>query len=168
MLKPAQLYAEELQRKNTETWYKQENIFWNGGSGDSTINLPEDNYYSHCFVSVNKNDEVIGYITYSIDWSTLSADRFGIISYDKGNMEFIKDLYKAICDLFEVYHMNRISWCCFVENPAIRGYRNFIKRYGGRECSYRRQIARLQDGKLHDSVEFEILAEEWKGVSKNV
>ena len=57
--------------------------------------------------------------------------------------------------------MNRISWKAYVDNPAVRGYRNFIKKYGGRECAYHRQIARLQDGRLHDMVEFEILAEEW-------
>lgn len=58
--------------------------------------------------------------------------------------------------------MNRIEWWCYADNPAIRGYRNFIKRHGGRECGYWRQIARLQDGQLHDSVSFEILEEEFK------
>ena len=167
MLRPAQLYESELQRKNTEAWYKPENIFWNGGSGDSNINLPDNNYNSHCFVSVDKNNRVIGYITYSVDWSAMSADRFGIISYDKGNLEFVKDLYQAICDLFEVFHMNRISWWCFVDNPAIRGYRNFVKKHNGRECAYHRQVARLQDGKLHDSVQFEIMAYEWFGDGKD-
>lgn len=92
----------------------------------------------------------------------MCADRFGIISFDKGNIEFIRDVYKVICDLFEVYNMNRVSWCAYTDNPAIRGYRNFIKRHGGVECAYHRQIARLQDGKLHDNVEFEILAEEFR------
>ena len=32
----------------------------------------------------------------------------------------------------------------------------------GHERGYHRQNARLQDGKLHDSVEFEILKEEWR------
>lgn len=161
MLKPAQLYAEELQIKNTEAWYKPENIFWNGGAGDSSVNLPDNNYDSHCFVSVDKNNQVIGYIGYAVDWAAMSTDRFGIISFDKGNMEFVRDLYKVICDLFEVYHMNRVSWMAFADNPAIRGYRNFIKKHGGRECGYHRQVAKLQDGRLHDSVEFEILAEEF-------
>ena len=34
--------------------------------------------------------------------------------------------------------------------------------HGGRECAYFRQYVRLKDGKLHDSVSFEILAEEFK------
>lgn len=162
MLKPAQLYEQQLQEENLKAWYKPENIFWNGGTGDSQINLPDNNYDTHNFVSVNKNDRVIGYITYAVNWNAMSADSFGAISYDRGNIEFAGDLYTAICDIFEKYHMNRISWWCFADNPAIRGYRNFIKKHGGKECGYCRQIARLQDGKLHDSVEFEILACEFR------
>lgn len=161
MIKPAQLYKEKLQEENIKAWYKPENIFWNGGMGDSQINIREDNYDLHQFASVDKYDNIIGYISYAIDWSAMSAYNFGIISYRKGDIEFVKDLYKAICDLFEVYHMNRISWSAYADNPAIRGYRNFIKKHGGRECGYYRKITRLQDGKLHDSVCFEILSEEF-------
>ena len=163
MLKPAQLYKEQLHKENIKAWYKPENIFWNGGTGDSQINIREDNYDVHQFVSVDKDDNVIGYIAYSVDWAAMSADRFGIISYRKGSIEFARDLHKAVCDLFNVYHMNLIQWCAYTDNPAIRGYRNFIKKYGGRECGYYRQVARLQDGRLHDCVDFEILAEEFNG-----
>lgn len=161
MLRPAQLYKEKLQEENIKSWYKPEDIYWHGGAGDCNIDLPDNNYESHCFVSVDKNDNVIGYIAYAVDWSAMSADRFGIISYRKNSMEFARDLFKVVCDLFEVYHMNRISWCAYADNPAIRGYRNFIKKHGGRECGYYRQVVRLQDGKLHDRVDFEILAEEF-------
>lgn len=162
MLKAAQLYDQELQEQNLQAWYKPENIFWNGGTGDSQINLPDNNYDTHNFVSVDKDDRVIGYITYAVNWNAMSADSFGAISYDRGNIEFAKDLYMAICDIFEKYNLNRMSWWCFADNPAIRGYRNFIKKHGGKECGYCRQIAKLQDGKLHDSVLFEILAREFK------
>ena len=91
----------------------------------------------------------------------MDANNIGIMSFNKGNIEFAKDIYKVVCDLFDIYHMNRISWNSFVENPAIRAYRNFIKKHGGKECGYRRQFAKLQDGKLHDNVEFEILANEF-------
>lgn len=161
MLQPAQLYEDKLQEENIKSWYRPENIYWNGGAGDSTLELPDDNYDRHCFVSVDKDDNVIGYISYCIDWTAMSADRFGIISYRKNNLEFGRDLFKAICDLFEVYHMNRISWTAYEDNPAVKGYRNFIRKHGGRECGHYRQIVKLQDGKLHDSVSFEILAAEF-------
>lgn len=161
MLKPAQLYKDRLQEENIKSWYRPENIFWSGWTGDSQINIQEDNYEWHQFVSVDKEEQVIGYIAYNINWTAMSADRFGIISFQKGSIEFAKDLYKAICDLFEVYHMNRIAWTAYTDNPAIRGYRRFIKKHGGRECGYHRQTARLQDGRLHDSVDFEVLASEF-------
>lgn len=162
MIKPAQLYAEKLQEENIKAWYKPENIFWEGGTGNCQIVINEDNYNCHQFVSVDKNDNVIGYITYAVDWQAMNADRFGIISYDRGNAIFAKDVYEVVCNLFEIYHMNRVSWFAFADNPAVRGYRNFKKKHGGRECAYQRQIAKLMDGKLHDSVQFEILAEEWR------
>lgn len=162
MLKPAQLYREKLREEMCKSWYDLKNIFYSGCTGNSLPNLPDNNYDSHHFVSVDDNNNVVGYISYSINWLAMSANDFGIISFKKGNVMFAKDVYKVICDLFEVYHMNRISWLAYADNPAIRGYRNFIKKHGGRECGYRRQVAKLQDGKLHDSVEFEILACEFK------
>lgn len=169
MLRPAQLYEEELREENIKSWYRPENIYWHGGAGDNIPELPDNNHDRHDFVSVDKDDNIIGYISYAVNWTAMSADRFGIISFRKGSMEFAKDLYKVVCDLFEVYHMNRISWGAYEDNPAVRGYRNFIKKHGGRECGHCRQAVKLQDGKLHDSVSFEILAAEFvKKGKKNV
>lgn len=162
MLKPAQLYEQELQVQHIKNWYVSENYFWCARAGERMIELPDNNYNSHDFVSVDKYKRVIGYITYDIDWESMSVDNLGVISFYKGNLLFVKDLYTAICDIFEKYHMNRISWCCYADNPAINGYRKFIKRCSGRECGYARQNAKLMDGKMHDSVFFEVLACEFK------
>ena len=162
MLQPAQLYREKLREEMCNSRYDLKNIFYSGWTGNSLPNLPDNNYDSHHFVSVDDNNNVVGYVSYSINWLAMSASDFGIISFKKGNIMFAKDVYKVICDLFDVYNMNRISWVAYADNPAIRGYRNFIKKHGGRECGYRRQVAKLQDGKLHDSVEFEILASEFR------
>lgn len=161
MLKPAQLYEDRLQKENIKSWYRPENIYWNGGPGGCTLDLPDDNYDRHCFVSVDKDDNIIGYIRYAVDWSAMSANNFGIISFRKNSLGFGKDVFRVVCDLFEVYHMNRIQWLAYEDNPTIKAYRNFIKKHGGRECGHYRQAVRLQDGKLHDSVSFEILAAEF-------
>ena len=60
MLKPAQLYEEQLKKENIKAWYRPENIFWNGGTGDCDIDLPNNNYDSHFFVSVDKVDNDVG------------------------------------------------------------------------------------------------------------
>ena len=162
MLRPAQLYKEQLEIKNIENWYKSENIFYHGGTGEYAIDVPDNNGKYHCFVSVDKEDNVIGFISYTAHWDSMSAENFGIISFEKGNQTFVEDIYHVVCDCFYKFHFNRISWNCYADNPAIRGYRNFIKKCGGRECGYFRQHIKLKDGKLHDSVFFEILAEEFQ------
>lgn len=162
MIKPAQLYKDQLEDLFIETWYKQKYMYYNGWFGNDLPNIPDNNYDRHDFVSVDNYNNIIGYISYGINYASMNADNFGIISF-RNSVEFAKDVYEVICDLFYKYNMNRISWHVFVENPAIRGYRNFIKKYGGRECAYRRQVVKLQDGKLHDDVEFEILKCEFKG-----
>ena len=97
MLKPAQLYKDELQKKNIETWYDQRYMYYHSGTGAYDISFADNNCDKHQFVSVDKDDNVTGYISYNIDWCALSADNFGIISYDIGNVEFAKDCYKAVC-----------------------------------------------------------------------
>lgn len=162
MIKPAQLYKEEIKKKYIETWYNEEYMYYSGWSGVEEPDIPDNNYDSHHFVSVDNDGNILGYISYSVGFVTMSADRFGAISFDKGNVLFAKDLYQIICDIFEKYHLNRLCWSCIADNPAIRGYRNFIEKHGGRECAYHRQICKLMDGKLHDNVEFEILVSEFK------
>ena len=162
MIKPAQLYKEEIKKKYIETWYNEEYMYYSGWSGVEEPDIPDNNYDSHHFVSVDNDGNILGYISYSISFVTMSADRFGAISFDKGNVLFAKDLYQIIYDIFNKYHLNRLCWSCIADNPAIRGYRNFIKKHGGKECAYHRQICKLMDGKLHDNVEFEILASEFK------
>lgn len=166
MLAPAQLHEEELREESIKAWYRPENIYFDGGPGNEVIDLPEDNRDGHHFVSVDGDGNVIGYIGYCVDWSAMSADNLCIISYKKNSVEFARDVYGAIYDLFHTYHMNRVAWHAWADNPAVRGYRRFIREYGGRECGIQRQVARLQDGKLHDSISFEILAHEFRG-SKN-
>lgn len=164
MLKPAQLYEEQLKEAALNEWYKPENIYY-GGVGNININVRPDNDDVHQFASVDEYGNVLGYICYNVDWVTMNAYEFGVMSFKRGSVTFLRDVYQAICDIFEKYHMNRFSFSCMADNPVLRGYRRFIKKHGGRECAYFRQIAKLQDGKVHDSIYFEILAEEfnkWK------
>lgn len=160
MLRPAQRYEEELNSKWIRCWYNPDYLFY-GDIGQELIDVAEDNFNVHQFVSVDERGQVIGYISYNINWNAKSASQLGVVSFEKGNLKFCRDIAQAIDDIFGKYHLNRLEWFCYVGNPAIRSYRNFIKRYGGRECGYYRQAVMLQDGTLHDCVAFEILAEEF-------
>lgn len=162
MLRPAQIYEEKLQKANIETWYDLKNQYWNGWCCANKIKLEDNNSEYHQFVSVDKDDNVIGYICYYVNWTTKSVCNFGMISFAKGNMQFITDLKKVVTDCFYKYSMNRLEFKAYADNPVIRCYRSYIKKYGGRECGYLRKDTMLMDGKLHDSVLFEILREDLK------
>lgn len=161
MLKPAQLYKDELNKKMIEGWYDIDNMYYHSSPASYSIDLSDNNLESHSFVSISK-EEIVGYISYCVDYQVMSADNFGFISFDKGNITFIKDTFQLIKDLFYKYNFNRVAWGCYADNPAIRGYRKFIEKFGGREVAYLRQTTKLLDGKIHDSVIFEILKEDIK------
>lgn len=170
MLRPAQLYKDELLKKHYEQWYKPETSYYSG-SCNWGLRLEESDEYKRQFVSVDKNNNVIGYIAYNVDFLTRSASCFGMISYSKGNLDFVKDLYKVIKDLFMMEKFNRVEWWCFTDNPAVRGYKNFCKRFGGKIVGTLHNTCMFSDGSLHDSYIFEILREDLKfkdGENNNV
>lgn len=169
MLKPAQLYKDELNKKMVEGWYDIENIYYHRSPGSYELDFGDNNKNCHSFVSVKRRklgletiDTIIGFISYEVDWEAMSADNFGFISFDKGNVLLVSDVVTCIRDLFLKYSMNRVAWYCYADNPALEGYRKLVKRFGGKEVGYLRQVTKLLDGKLHDSVIFEILKSDLK------
>lgn len=169
MLKPAQLYKDELNKKMIEGWYDLDNMYYHGGPSSYELDFGDNNKNCHSFVSVKRRklgletiDTIIGFISYEVDWEAMSADNFGFISFDKGNVVLVSDVVKCIRDLFIKYNMNRVGWYCYADNPALEGYRKLVKRFGGKEVGYLRQSTKLLDGKLHDSVIFEILKSDLK------
>ena len=63
--------------------------------------------------------------------------------------------------IFVKFNYNRVEWWAYEDNPAIRGYDAFIKRCGGRRAGYLRQNIKLMDGKIHNSIIYEILREDY-------
>lgn len=169
MLKPAQLYKDELNKKMIEGWYDLSNMYYHGGPGSYELDFGDSNENCHSFVSVKRKqfgveiiDTIIGFISYEVDWEAMSVDNFGFISFDKGNVEVVRDAVQCMRDLFIKYSMNRVAWSCYSDNPALDDYRKLVKRFGGRESGHLRQVRKLMDGKLHDSVIFEILRSDLK------
>ena len=60
MLRPAQLYEDKLQKANLESWYDMRNQYWHGWCSENKIKLEDNNGGYHQFVSVDKDDNVIG------------------------------------------------------------------------------------------------------------
>lgn len=169
MLDIAKKYEKEFQDKYIQTWYDPYYMYYRDSSGDRIPQLADNCYDRRDFVSLNEKGEVIGFISYFYNDVNMSASQFGAISFDTGNPIFVQDLLQVIGDIFFKFHLNRIEFWCFEDNPATRGYRAFIKRFGGREVGHLRQTCRLMDGHMHDSVIFEILYEDlkWRWIGRH-
>ena len=124
--------------------------------------IEDDNSYLHSFVSVDESGDILGYICYGVNWTSVSVPSFGAISFvPGGSITYARDLLQCIDNIFMKYNFNRIEWWAAADNPAIRGYKNLCKRFGGREVGYLRQNTKLMDNKLHDSIIFEIMREDY-------
>ncbi|MBD5112110.1 MAG: GNAT family N-acetyltransferase [Ruminococcaceae bacterium] len=161
MLKPAQLYKEQLSAALIKTWYDPRYQFYNADEYCGVPDFQNNNERYWQFVSVDNDDNLLGYISFCADRKTMTANWWGALSFHIGDIRFIRDLFDMVHDVFYKYGFERISWICVADNPAVNGYWKFIKRHGGRECGYYRQNTRLMDGKLHDEVCFEILKSEF-------
>lgn len=163
MLKSAKMYENEIKQAMRNTWYDLRYQYVNGGVGCTDFQAPDSIWECHTFASIDpKTGELVGTIGYEVDWVAKSASGFFALSYnDGGSVIFARDILQVVDDIFCKYHLNRMDWWCWADNPTIKAYRKLCKRYGGREVGTLLRKGRLLDGFLHDSVLFELLSDNY-------
>lgn len=161
MLKPAILFKDEIQKKFAEIMYSEDAFYYNGYAH---CNLPIKIEPDECLYqwAICDDDKVVGYMSYRINMYTDSVDRFGLISFDKGNPVVVSDALYRIQQLVKKYR--RIEWHCVSGNPAAKVYDKLCKRYNGYKATMH-ECTRDNDGNFRDSYIYEIFR---KGVSNNV
>lgn len=159
MLKPAQLYKEELNKLYINTWYDSKYQYYHSSPSTNELLIPDNNNIHRTFACVDKDDNIIGYFSYRIDWQSRSVYNFGLITFTNGSTLFIRNVLEHVKDLFINHNINRLEWWAYADNPAIKGYDKLVKRYGGARVGHLHNTGMLADGKLHDTYIYEILRE---------
>ena len=160
MIKPAILYKDQLIKKIAETWYDPEYMYYY----DTTPGIPDipdkpDNQYQ--FVSINEKGDVIGFFSYWVYEPSKRAMNFGLLSFQKHNLTFIKDALQMFTDMFVKFGINSAEWRCYEKNKeAVSLYDNLIKKYGGVRAGYLRQNGVPQNRKFSDTIVYEVLKED--------
>lgn len=154
MIKPAQLYRNELIQLYYNTFNDPKYMYYRNCWGTQELSIPDNTYDTHNFAII-ENDEVIGYIKYNINYASKVVYNIAAISF-KSSVCFGLDLLKVIDDIFIRYNMNKIEFTAILDNPVIQHYYKFIDRYGGREVGILKDSILLEDNKLHHSVQFEL------------
>jgi hypothetical protein len=129
MFIPALTRKEELFKKFSEIIYS-EDYFYYTGYGHCHY-LPEikqeDNLYQ--WVSINDRNKICGYFAYTINPTVDRVYNFGMISFNKQDLTFAKDVIKYIKKL--VVDHNSIEFRMIAGNPVKKHYDKFVKDYGG-------------------------------------
>lgn len=162
MLYPAQLYKEELKRKLVERWYDPRcQWYFSGEFYEHTV--PDNLEWKQDFVQIGSDGSVTGYFGYAYDECSKSIRNLGLISFtdDKTDrMSLCYDAIKRIKYLFE-RGAQRLEFWAFTDNPITETYQRLIMKHGGRIAGYLHRTAYF-NGKYHDTVFFELLAESIK------
>ncbi len=165
MLKPAMMYEEVVKQKLRDTWYDETYMYYHSDNYRGDFDLKDDSRWY--FVSVDTSNEVLGFISFQIDRDVNQARNWGAISFDIGNVTFIRDLFNLIDDIFNKYHFNRLEWCCVGGNPILPTYIRYCIKHGGEQVAHEHECARTLDGTIRDVFTFEILANKYVPLSKS-
>ena len=155
MLKPAQLYESQLQQKVILTW-NDKKYKWYHSWYNSTVTIQRNDNNEIQLVSVNKEDEVIGFIEFYIDRPTNSVTGVSIINFSDDIFTFGIDVKSAFINIFEKCNFNKINFHVVIGNPVEKQYDKLIKSFGGRIVGIYEDDIRLQDNRLYPRKVYEI------------
>lgn len=163
MLKIALLYKNELIAKFVNTWMEEKFMYYHD-SWYSEPPIADNTWDKHQFVSVNSNNEVVGYIHYKVYRNTNDCDTLGIMCFSDDVHDricFGMDVGKAMTDVFEKFGFRKLSFRVVIGNPIESTYDRLVEKYGGRIVGIQKKEVKLMNGEYYDSKIYEILASDY-------
>lgn len=153
MLKNALLYEKQLREKYIESWYNPFYQYYFGYPYRSVENLNLTNGYNHNFVSVDNNDEVIGFFSYNIDYILKLVNNFGAINFNNNKIVFGKDLFQVIDNIFIKFGFKTLEFSTFCGNPIEKTYDKITQKLNGRIlCERYNRGIDIQGNPLNDKL----------------
>ena len=167
MLVPAAVYKDQIEKMSDYLRYSDKMMFYNGCTETGRIQIqtdPTEGRYQWAILAKRRRaedqDELVGYISYMVDYYSSNAYGFGLISFTSD-----KRYKRAIATgiLEAIRHVNslnlhRIEWRCVADNPAKVKYIGIMNKLDGEP-----HMCRLLDvfkdayGQYHDMDIFEII-----------
>ena len=155
MLVPAILYKEQIIKGMQKYFYTKDMMYETGCMENWTPNIsncPDASQFQYAIV--DKNEKLIGYLGYTVDWYASKAYNIGLFSFDRGNILVGSDVFDKLEELVGTLH--RVEWRAVGDNPACRGYDNFIKKHNGKKHILKDAI-KDRNGCYHNDIIYEIV-----------
>jgi hypothetical protein len=138
------------------------------GTGREWIE-PSDKTWEKLNLVSTFNGNILGEMGYQIDGSIRCAHRLYAAHFSKDNgYIFMKDLITCVKNIFEKYGLSKCSFSVILGNPAERIWDKLVLNFGGRIIGYREEDVCLENGKLYDVKEYEIMAKNYFKATKHL
>lgn len=168
MLEPAIKYRDQIYDIQYNIWFNDKYKYFNSSGYYGSMQIDDNTWDKHQFVSVLNNGDVIGYIEYGISREENNVRSLAIINFTENKLTFGKDLAQALKDIFEKYNFRKLNFNVVVGNPIEKSYDKMIEKYGGRIVGIYKDNVKLIDGNYYDEKSYEILASEYfDAINKN-
>jgi hypothetical protein len=163
MLEIAKIHESQLQSLFSRIVFDDKFKFYNASNYyDYNISLDNDSWNSLQFASVDKDGNVLGYLSAKISRASEYVSSLQVINFYELNYTFSKDFHQFITDLFIKFKFRKINFSVIIGNPAEKMYDKYIEKYNGRVVGIYKEDVRLFDGKYYDFKVYEIFKNEFE------
>lgn len=157
MLKLAFPYSDKLNKVWQSVVFEEKYQFYTFSDWWSYKIYIDDNSLDKLqMVSVDAEDNVIGFFEAFIERDTYKISAVSAINFKDINITFSKDFYQFMSELFVKHKFRKIEWFVVVGNPAEKLYDKIIAKYGGHIVGVKHETRKTADGILRDEKDYEI------------
>lgn len=159
MLELAYHNREELKSKFIDIAFNEKYKYWDSSTYiDYEPEVAKSSYEKIQYVS-KQNGKIIGYLSASVNVVCGYISNLSVVNFYDKNIEFSKDFYKFLTDLFIKFKFYKVGFLVVIGNPAERMYDRFIKKYDGRVIGTFVKDTKLWTGEYCDTKCYEIFRE---------
>lgn len=168
MLIPAAVRKDEIVLEFKKKYYSEEMFYYTGALDNSLPNIsdcPGESTFQYAIVD-EKNEKLLGYVAYTIDWYTSCAYNFGLMSFDEGNPLIGKALYEIFQKILPEKKIHRVEYRMISGNPIQRNYDKFCESFNGNKYVLH-DILKDSKGIYRDEYIYELFLDGTKDTVKN-
>lgn len=164
MLKRAIQYKSQINNLFIEASDNPKNRFFTQSYWEYIPKITESNWTNQQMVSVDKSDNVIGWLEAEISVKQHYINNLSVIRFrddERYNYTFSKDFHEFFAKLFMHYEYRKINYNSVVDSPNEKWYDEFTMKYGGRIVGVKKEHFAMENGKLCDLKIYELFRNEF-------
>lgn len=169
MLKIAKPFEAALTAKLMDICFVEKYKYYHASNYVSyDIQLDNDSWNKIEMVSVDKNNEILGFFVATINRTAHTISNISAINFGEKNLTFSRDFRQFIENLFVVHKFRKIVFEVLVGNPAENMYDKYCERYGGRIIGTLKEEVLLYDGTYCDLKKYEIMKTDFDKIIQEI